>query len=173
MRAMPSGNRVVAVQRHAARPANRKARRVVVVEAAVVTAEVPAADKAALTPATRVQVRVAAAAQAELITAAQVASNARPVAHHARSRPPVRQAHVHVPAAQRAGSRTRWTVHDSYGAAPSRCGFALHFAIAGNTKLRMTAPVSAAPRSLSASKRSDAATTTSRNFGTTYTYCPP
>ena len=105
MHATPSGNHAVAVQRHAAQPANRKARPVVAAMAAAVAVvkvkvEAAAAAKAAAVPA-QVPVQVRAVVQAALIMAAQAASNAHPAAYHVRFRPQAHQAPVHVRAAQR------------------------------------------------------------------------
>ena len=98
---MPSGNHVVVARHHVARRANRKAHRAVV-EVAVVKAEAQAAVRVA---AARVLAQVAAVVQAGLITAARGASSARLVAHHGRSHPQARQAHVHAQVVPRAGNR--------------------------------------------------------------------
>lgn len=105
MLATPNGSHEVAVQRRAARPANRKARPVAV--AVALAAEAQVAVKVAPTPAARelAVAQVAAVASAELITAARAASNAHRAARPAPSRPLARQAPAHERAVQRDGSR--------------------------------------------------------------------
>lgn len=98
-----NGSHVVAVQRHAAPLANRKAPRVAVVTVvaqAVVKAE-PQVVVKVTGPLVQVPEQVAAVARAELITAAQAASSARPAARRAPSHLQARQAPVHAAAARR------------------------------------------------------------------------
>ena len=96
MREMPNGNHAVAVPPHVAQRANRKVHPVVVAVAEV-TAEAQAVVKAAAAQEQVVSTTAAAAAPA--------ASNARPAARHARSRPQARPARVHVRVAPRADNK--------------------------------------------------------------------
>ena len=96
MRATPNGNRAAVVQRHVARPANRKAHHGVAAQAvakdeavAAVKDEAQAADRVTVAQALAQPVAVA---QVESTTAAQAANSARLAARHAPSRPQARQA---------------------------------------------------------------------------------